>query len=293
MLSPEVFNFQPPRTHVNVKKGTHTEEDSVESICNSYYNHIVSFVLPDTVKFPKELSEVLAEDTDFYKVIDIAVTELVEKVFIDKFVKKGNLTILNTGVQIDCDNCICVTPSGQLILSLIKETYQSLGIEGKLSHFSQKNKNRYIIHIDLLADSFKPGKNNYERVKSGLSKLENVTLFLNWHPSTEDVCPSSIAKYFHIKGYKVEVQKPTFRKHTLYSIKVPVFDIADADDDDIHGFTEWLGMLMLEGEINVTNNYLSTYQVPEPTIEVGQVKILEAQGLFTTQQIKGFYEALK
>lgn len=55
----------------------------------------------------------------------------------------GKLTLLTNGTRIDCDNCIGITPVGQLILSVDKETFQSLGLDGKVSHFTRKNKDRY------------------------------------------------------------------------------------------------------------------------------------------------------
>lgn len=51
--------------------------------------------------------------------------------------------MLSIDTRIDTDDCLAITPCGKLILSLLKETYQELGLEGKLSHFCKKEENRY------------------------------------------------------------------------------------------------------------------------------------------------------
>lgn len=55
----------------------------------------------------------------------------------------GKLTALSVGTRIDCEDCVLVTPEGDLVLSLVKDTYQKLGVEGKVSQFHKKTKARY------------------------------------------------------------------------------------------------------------------------------------------------------
>lgn len=55
----------------------------------------------------------------------------------------GKLTLLSINTRIDCDNTVAITPRGELVLNLDKDTYESLGIDGKVSHFMAKSKNRY------------------------------------------------------------------------------------------------------------------------------------------------------
>jgi ribonuclease P/MRP protein subunit RPP40 len=55
----------------------------------------------------------------------------------------GHLTILSNGTNIDTDDCVALTPSGHLFLSLNRQTYQELGLEGKPSFFSRSKPNRY------------------------------------------------------------------------------------------------------------------------------------------------------
>jgi hypothetical protein len=55
----------------------------------------------------------------------------------------GHLTILSDGTNIDTDDCVALIPSGHLVLSLNRQTYQELGLEGKPSFFSRSKPNRY------------------------------------------------------------------------------------------------------------------------------------------------------
>lgn len=96
---------------------------------------------------------------------------------------------LSIGDRIDQHNACCILPTGKMILSVDKDTYEQLGLTGKKSAFSSRLKaNRFSkclsaftctlrqphtlhrsyqkdITIDLTAPSFKPGKKNYDRVR--------------------------------------------------------------------------------------------------------------------------------
>ena len=49
----------------------------------------VSVVLPDTINVSEVITNALNEDCDYYKVGDIHVCDLINKEFIEAFVKKG------------------------------------------------------------------------------------------------------------------------------------------------------------------------------------------------------------
>lgn len=118
-------------------------------------------MLPDTLQVPSDITKSLIEDCEYYKIYNFKLHELVNKDFIDSFVKEGftfqseetirnkqfyvagEISLLSTDNWIDLDDCYCLTPTGILILSLNKETYQTFGIEGTLSHFHQKTRERY------------------------------------------------------------------------------------------------------------------------------------------------------
>lgn len=51
----------------------------------------VSVVLPDTVTVPQSLHNCLSEDTDYYRINKLRVSDLLHVEFIEAFVKKGKI----------------------------------------------------------------------------------------------------------------------------------------------------------------------------------------------------------
>jgi ribonucleases P/MRP protein subunit RPP40 len=103
----------------------------------------VSVILPNVSSAPQSLIDLLSDDSTYYRVNNIHVSEFVKKEFIDLFIKKGNLTLLSVGTKLDQDDCLGITLNGKLILSLRRKSYQELGIEGKPSEFDKKNSDKY------------------------------------------------------------------------------------------------------------------------------------------------------
>ncbi|KOC61785.1 Ribonuclease P protein subunit p40 [Habropoda laboriosa] len=138
MLSPKVWNFKPPQHHFSIEKRDYKKIDVPDVVTSHYFNHSVSLVLPDTVRIPDELWTCISDDSDYYRINGLNVFELINKEFIEAFVKTGELTLLSIGHKIDLDNSVAITPSGHLILSLLTEDFQKLGLEGKVSFFDRK-----------------------------------------------------------------------------------------------------------------------------------------------------------
>lgn len=57
----------------------------------------------------------------------------------------GSFSGLSVDTRIDIDECAAVSPGpdAQLVLSLGKDVFQTLGFEGKVSDFTQKSRDRY------------------------------------------------------------------------------------------------------------------------------------------------------
>ncbi|KAG5884759.1 hypothetical protein JTB14_029240 [Gonioctena quinquepunctata] len=142
MLNPEVFTFPAPESLFQIEKFEGKVPLNNKSINNFYYNHLVTVICPESVDL-RNLEENFVQDSVYYKIPDFKLEDLADVRFISGFVRSGKLTLLSIDKRIDCDNCIGVTPNGWLHLNLTKDTYQSLGIDGHPSHFSQKLKNRY------------------------------------------------------------------------------------------------------------------------------------------------------
>lgn len=146
-MCPEVWNFSRPACNFKFRRGNFNEvkEQCTDVIDSHYFNYLVSVVLPDTINVSEVITGSLNEDCEYYKVEDIHVCDLINKEFIEAFVKKGLLTVLSDGTHIDTDDCVALTPTGHLVLSLNRQTYQELGLEGKPSFFSRFKPNRYVL----------------------------------------------------------------------------------------------------------------------------------------------------
>ncbi|KAJ8943222.1 hypothetical protein NQ314_009795, partial [Rhamnusium bicolor] len=143
MLCPEVWNFHVPYSSFQIENSDDGLPSNNKNINTFYCTHCVSVILPDSLRFPDKLIEKLVVDCEYYKLLDLQLGDLIESKFLSSFVKSGRLTLLSINTRIDCDSCIGIIPTGQLVLSVNKETYESLGLEGKVSHFTAKSRNKY------------------------------------------------------------------------------------------------------------------------------------------------------
>lgn len=94
----------------------------------------------------------LISDSEYYRVKDLSLSELFRPEFVDTFVKNGEFSALSVDTHLDKDNCACVTPNGQLILNLHKESFQVLGLPGCVSHFCKRNQERYSKYISNICN---------------------------------------------------------------------------------------------------------------------------------------------
>ncbi|XP_018362824.1 PREDICTED: ribonuclease P protein subunit p40-like [Trachymyrmex cornetzi] len=183
MLCPETWNLK-PLPHYTATLHLDVMKNAIALVKSHYFNHSISVVLPNTVTVPQNLHNCLSKDTNYYRINKLHVSDLLNIEFIEAFVKKGEINLLTLENKIDLENSICVTPTGYLILSLLTDDYQALGLEGKPSAFSHKSHTRYIVRIDLTNENFIPGKKNYERIRIALEErlTEKFDVIISWDP---------------------------------------------------------------------------------------------------------------
>ncbi|KAL0273930.1 UNVERIFIED_CONTAM: hypothetical protein PYX00_006490 [Menopon gallinae] len=287
MLSPEVWNFEPPSSLTFNK--VYDVGNSPSTISKQYFNHRVSLTIPDTLQVPPALQNALAEDSDFYCVKNVPALEFVQPQFVEYLVLSGKLTLLSIGTRLDQDDCVVITPEGKLIFSLCRSTFHKLGIEGKPSYFSNKVPDKYMVTIDL-NESHHPSTALYQRVLKQLNEKKELCfdVICAWEPPTDKLCPSSIAKYFTDHGYQVRTCSMKFTHRQEYCVNMPAFE----DCTDAEVLTEWLGAFNLGCNIPEEPEYATTYHTPENCIQFGQVIYFEAVGLITVTRIKKLFSEL-
>lgn len=277
MLSPEVWNFPPPKTICSCKKSENIDA-VVETIkMNNFYKSIV-ITCPDELQTPSFIEEIITEDTDYYKLSDCSLTEFIETNFVDNFIKHGRFYCLSIDRNCIIQNCAAITPDGILTIHILDYVFQTLGIEGK-----KRPHNFYEVKIDL--------KNllHVDKLKVCLGKLENFDFYISWEPNQEDVCPSSIAKYFCDRNKNVSQCSLTNTKLSPFVTEIPA--IEDVEPDEL---TEWIGMLALEADLSPTETYISTYSQPESenALKSSRISLLITKGFLTPTTVSNICESM-
>lgn len=270
MLCPEVVDFPAPKTMSTMKLN-----DTLESVfktisMNSFYKSLI-ITCPDEIQAPASVQEIITEDSDYYMLSDCSLTEFIEPTFIANFVIKGNLYCLSANRNCIIENCAAITPDGVLIIHVLEFIFQTLGMEG-----TKRPHDYYEVKIDLKT------LKQYNKVKQSLLKLELLDFYLIWEPHEENICPSSIAKYFHDRNIKVSSQSLTLNNITPTITEVP--SIKDVDIDEM---VEWLGMLAHNADLYQEETYISTYCQPDSdyALKTTRISVLIVKGFLTPNLI--------
>ncbi|XP_046552878.1 ribonuclease P protein subunit p40-like [Haliotis rubra] len=239
-------------------------------ISEHYFNACVSVLLPGEA-IPPNISSQL-DNEEAYLVHKLPLIRLIDKEFIEAFVKKGCMYFLSHDTQLDVHDCVALLPSGTLVLNVTKDTYEQLGLEGKPSVFTPRHQkpNKYVIHIDLTADCFMPGRKNYNRVWWCLKDRLNLVFnfLVRWVPDDNNICPSSIQQYFENNGYEVSElgvkQKSSLLKNRL-TPELSDSSVKTSDDSCMTTY-EWFGAVSCGAKLDgAADHFLNTYRPPDPS----------------------------
>lgn len=137
-----------------------------------------SATLPASVQSLSDRIDELASTHRSYKAC-IPLSMLLDPIFVTAYLKTGSLIALSDesgapGLSPDLEDSACIDGQGTLLLSLCKDTYQTLGLTGRASHFSRLASgraadrtsgpnSRFIVELPLLSPSFTPGKKGYQQ----------------------------------------------------------------------------------------------------------------------------------
>uniref|UniRef100_A0A3B5MSK0 Uncharacterized protein n=1 Tax=Xiphophorus couchianus TaxID=32473 RepID=A0A3B5MSK0_9TELE len=102
----------------------------------------VSVLLPECGSAPSHLESILNSFSSFYLIKKLPLYELLDKDFLQSAVYQGSVYGLSFRTRIDEDNCVALMPNGHLVFSLDKDTFETLGLEGRPSR-SNRTSSRY------------------------------------------------------------------------------------------------------------------------------------------------------
>ncbi|CAG2228344.1 RPP40 [Mytilus edulis] len=235
-----------------------------EFIEDHHFNYAISCILPNCKRIPDILQSSCIGEKSFL-VQDLPLIEVISLDLIEAFIKRGKLRMLSHGGTIDADDCVAVLPTGHLILHLSKDTYQQLGLEGKPSQFPKRKKSKYIVDIDL---------------------------------TNNEICPSSLQKYFTMKGCKCKPVKIKCNMKKYNDVLVPDIDPSQVDFDNMdYSYTdvfEWLGGFSCGIDLLCNpDDYLSTYSFNGPTQSPATCSYVQYSGYFSCQTVQSIIKSIR
>nr|XP_045599497.1 ribonuclease P protein subunit p40-like isoform X1 [Procambarus clarkii] len=290
MLNPEVVNFPAPESRVSYSQHTWNDmssDDSWHQVIDDHpFNTKVSLLLPDTPTLPQIIHDAVADDGEFYLVRNLPLLELCSPTFLQAFVKTGCLNAVSCDTRLDVDNTAALTSDGLLHLILNKFTYQELRLNGSLSsHILRKPLEKYVVEVNMQKQCFKPGKAYYERVITAFTEVQlRFNFWLTWIPDNAEICPSSVAKYFHDLGYSIEEQHPCLNWNIVREAAMPL--LCTASEEDPQDVLEWIGCQTLGVKMEVEGTTVCEVVTPEPNVRVNNLYVLQCIGFFSPAHLQ-------
>ncbi|KAM8967503.1 ribonuclease P protein subunit p40 [Pelodytes ibericus] len=279
-----------PRHLLVCEKSSFLQEKSRHSahVETHYFNCSVSVLLPQCGPLPERIKNTIESFGNYYVVRNLPVHEFVKPEFLNTFVKKGSFYALSYHTRIDQDNTAALLPAGKLLLSVDKDTYEELGLQGKPSLYSGKNAMRYIITIDLTDESLATDGKKFQRVKWCLTEKKPLTFdfLLAW----ENTGAPSILSYF--SNYKVKECPFTVYSTILRDLHCPVIKSGrlhgKAEEScSSEGLFEWLGAVSNNIVCNnLPSSFISTYCCPFPSTVMEQAHLCTITGFITPEKVQ-------
>ncbi|KFQ66227.1 Ribonuclease P protein subunit p40, partial [Pelecanus crispus] len=256
----------------------------------------VSFLIPECGILPEVLKSTIADVGEYYVVRNLSIHELVSHEFIDAFVKKGSCYALTYNTKIDQDNTAALLPNGKLILSVDKDTYEELGLQGRPSRYAGKKVMRYIVTIDLTDSGFHPDSKKYKRVLWALKEKKPLEFdfLLAWYNTGAE--ESTLMSYF--SKNQIQALKPKITFSTLRDLQCPVLqsnELQGKPDESCstEELFEWLGAVLSQVSLdNKSSSFLSTYCCPQPSTMVEKAFLCTITGFIIPEKIIQLLEQL-
>uniref|UniRef100_A0A674P9J7 Ribonuclease P/MRP 40 subunit n=1 Tax=Takifugu rubripes TaxID=31033 RepID=A0A674P9J7_TAKRU len=231
---------RPPRSVLVCDSSTflHEKNRVTTQVEQLHFNYKVSLLLPECSSAPSHLDGVLNGFSSFYLIRNLPIYELLDRDFLQSAVFQGSVYGLSYRTRIDEDNCVALMPDGHLVLSLDKDSFEVLGVEGKPSRFNHRTKSRFVVSVDLCDGSMAPGGRGYQRLHTGLrSRLQmKADFLLSHHPGRGGASLQAL-----LSRYDWSEHRPAVSSRTLTDLSCPTLLTSDLQPRDSHSVLEWLG----------------------------------------------------
>uniref|UniRef100_A0A1A8QV43 Ribonuclease P 40 subunit n=1 Tax=Nothobranchius rachovii TaxID=451742 RepID=A0A1A8QV43_9TELE len=249
-----------------------------------HFNHKVSVLLPGCSFTPSKLDLVMNTFSSFYLIKKLPVHELLDP-GLQGAINQGVVYGLSFGTRIDEDTCVALMPKGRLVLSLDKDSYERLGVEGKPSRFNHRTCSRFVVSVDLTNSSMAPGGRGHTRLLTGLrSHLQLQTDFLlSHHPEGGASLQPLLSRYDWSK------HEPEVSCRHLTDLTCPDFRSCDC-----HSLLEWFGAV--EADISCessSSSFLSSFTCPEPNDVLSHALSVSICGLLLPHDVQRLIQELR
>lgn len=218
-------------------------------------------------------------ESDYYTADNFKIANVLSQNFISAYANDGRLSITSVS-QPSLEPCEGFSiNNGKLLLNLHKSTLSSLSATSLAQYKLRCNDDITSFEINLLEESDK-----FQKLQDELKNdvVPNFTINFFWTPKSNDICPSSIAKYIAELNCNVKLQKNAHVERLEYSLRFPQID--PDDDHRWQDITEYIGMVVLG--CNMDDNTFSSYQLPENCTDVGGGRVLHWKGFITQDTVK-------
>lgn len=246
---------------------------------------------------PKDLKSLVTELGPYYLVKNLPLHEFITADFINTFVKKGSCYALTYNTNIDEDNTVALLPNGKLILSLDKDTYEEIGLQGRPSKYSGRKSMKFIVSVDLMELSFNMYSKKYKRTSWSFKEKKPLkfNFLFAWHNT--GAAESSLLSYF--SKYHIQEHQPSVTESRLGELPCPVLQ-----SDEMTGqpgvlcgaleLFEWLGAVCSNvGQNNEPHSFISTYCCPQPNTPLAKAYLCSITGFLLPEKICLLLERLR
>ncbi|KAK3521074.1 hypothetical protein QTP86_018973 [Hemibagrus guttatus] len=251
------------------------------------FNYKVSLLIPECGVLPSDIAKVISKFSSYYLVRDLPVYRFLEEDMLE-LIKKGSFYALSYKTRLDEDNVIALL-SRKLILSLDKDTYEQLGLEGKPSLYNHRKPMRYVVTV----------VSKSERKTAADKRLSFNRLPFSYFSSiTQQLADQDGHLKAFLSQYTYEKCRPALSTHSLRDLLCPSLQSSDPQGKSRSCtpelFLEWLGAVNLNISCeNSATSFLSTYTCPEPCSSVSQALICTVTGFIPPEDLSALLQELR
>ncbi|KAJ3216802.1 Ribonuclease P protein subunit p40 [Clydaea vesicula] len=238
----------------------------------------------------------------FYKV-KTNLLNFLSKEFLQQL-KLFNVSCISLNDSIDVGNVFCILPNGTLILNLNKDTYETLGLEGKSSTLIRRS-DRFVVKINLLDASFTETKKFYQRVKWCFenSLVTSFNFFLTKYNKSngnleelDNFGDANIEKVYLNDNYLCNENVITPHIEQILEQLTRSSDLKQSESTElINDLLEWLGMAAVSSDrimsYDRVDSFISAYKVAQPN-RIHNLYSMEATGLISVSTIINIFRNL-